>query len=357
MSEQKLFTVGPVQMAAEVWAAGSVQPPYFRTGAFSEFMLGLERDLLVLMDAPAGARAVFLSSSGTGAMEASLASLATPEDDKLLIIRAGGFGDRFVQLAEGLGLSYDICDLPETEELSAAHLVPFANRGYTAVTVTHCETSNGKLQDLGVVSHFARSEGALTLVDAVSSFLCEPLSMKQQQLDLVLTASQKALALSPGLAPVALSPAAQARIRARSTRSSTRPYYLDLAAALRNMERGQPPYSPAISILQQLRARLDQIDGDLEQELQRVHDLAGYFRQEVTKRTSYTLPSWRLAAGVTLLLAEDGGMETLFTELQDRGFVLNPCGGPVADTRIRVGHMGALTRADYDKLIDTMLTR
>lgn len=347
----KLFTVGPVQMNPAVLAAGAEQPPYFRTAEFSRFMLRLEHDLLSLLDAPEGARAVFLTSSGSGAMDSAMASLFSPKDDRILIIRAGTFGNRFVEICEAQGLPYAVLDLPEEEELSDSHLAVFAGQGFTGITVNHCETSNGKLMDLQAVSRFAHREGLLTIVDAVSSFLCEPLSMKGLGLDLVLTASQKALALSPGIAPVALAPSAITRIKERSE-SRTLPYYLDLSSALKNMERGQTPFSPAISILQQMRARLDGLKEGADPEVLRVKALASFFRRELTARTSMTLPNWRMAAGVTIIESQGTDMEDLFTYLTEQGMVLNPCGGSHAKNRIRVGHMGDLDEEDYIRLLE-----
>lgn len=356
-----LYTVGPVQMDPAVLAAGAQQPPYFRTDAYSKFMLGLENDLLKLMDAPQEARAVFLSASGSGGMEASLASMFSPTEDRILVITAGTFGDRFVQLCEALRLPHDVLNLAENEELASEHLEKFAGHGYTGVTVNHCETSNGKLQDLRIVSEFAKREGALTIVDAVSSFLCEPLSMKELNIDLILTASQKALALSPGIAPVVVGPSALARIKGRAAAKAASsedglayPYYLDLNAALVNMERGQTPYTPSISVLQQLRARLDQLNSEIDQEIRRVKDLASYFRKELTARTSFTVAPWRMAAGVTLVVSDRYDMEEIYHYLDNAGLVLNPCGGLHAKKRIRVGHMGTLTKKDYDHLLDQL---
>lgn len=120
------------------------------------------------------------------------------------------------------------------------------------------------------------------------------------------------------------------------------------------MERGQTPYTPSISVLQQLRARLDQLNSEIDQEIRRVKDLASYFRKELTARTSFTVAPWRMAAGVTLVVSDRYDMEEIYHYLDNAGLVLNPCGGLHAKKRIRVGHMGTLTKKDYDHLLDQL---
>ena len=88
------FTVGPVQAGPEVLELGAQQVPYFRTPEFSEVMLENEALMLKFSKAPKNARAVFLTGSGTAAMEAAVMNVFTPED-KVLLINGGGFGQRF----------------------------------------------------------------------------------------------------------------------------------------------------------------------------------------------------------------------------------------------------------------------
>ncbi|MEI6876717.1 MAG: alanine--glyoxylate aminotransferase family protein, partial [Spirochaetota bacterium] len=123
---EKLFTVGPVQMHPEVLAAGGTQLPYFRTEEFSKVTLSCEADLLSLAGAPEGSRALFLTCSGTGAMEAALVN-TLGASDRALIIRGGSFGERFCEIAEDLGLPYDALDLepgrsPDSSQLDGCQL-------------------------------------------------------------------------------------------------------------------------------------------------------------------------------------------------------------------------------------------
>ncbi|MBQ0070736.1 MAG: hypothetical protein KBS81_02585 [Spirochaetales bacterium] len=93
------FTVGPVQASDEILSIGSEQVPYFRTPEFSSLMKENERMMLEFADAPEKSRVVFLTGSGTAAMESTVMNLFR-EDDSLLVINGGSFGARFCQICD-----------------------------------------------------------------------------------------------------------------------------------------------------------------------------------------------------------------------------------------------------------------
>ena len=347
-----LFTVGPVAMTPQIREAGAIDLPYFRTASFSDLMLGIERDLLALFGAPADSRAVLLSGSGSAGMEAAVASLFQPGDEPLLIVVGGGFGRRFAEIAERHGLAHDCLELPLEEDLTEASFAPFEGRRYAGVLINHGETSIGKLYDLDLVQRFCQRTGALLVVDAVSSFLNDPLDMATQGVDLALTASQKALALAPGLAPLVMGPRAVERILSRTSPL----YYLDVASALRNQERGQTPWTPALAVIYQLRARLDEILAHgIEAEWAQRRRLAGYFREQLARRLpALTVPSFAKSMGLTPVMTAPYNARTLFERLEAQGLVITPSGGELATRFTRVGHMGALDESDYDRLLTAM---
>ena len=112
------------------------------------------------------------------------------------------------------------------------------------------ETSTGVLYDMDMISAFCRENGLVLVVDAISAFLADDVSMKRWGADVVFTGSQKALAVPPGISMMVLSSRAVERIYANRPAC----YYLDLKAALKNGERGQTPFTPAVGILIQITA-------------------------------------------------------------------------------------------------------
>lgn len=346
-----LFTVGPVEMDPAILEVGRKPLPYFRTAEFSEIMHKLSQQFLDCLSAGQGSQGLFITASGSGGMEAAVSSVFTQED-KLLVIDGGSFGRRFVQLCEHYRIPHDVIRLPFEEDLTPEHLQPYRNRNYAGVLVNHHETSIGKLYDLKMLGQFCREEGAYLIVDAVSSFLSEEIRMADWDVDLVMTASQKCLACPPGLALVACS------ARLLEERIRTKPglsYYLSLQAAARDQERGQTPFTPALSIIFQVEKRFEQIMAKgIEAEYREKADLANYFRPRI-EALGYQIPAYKKSNALTPLLTAPLNAYNVFLTLKDEdGLVITPNGGEYASSLTRVGHMGYLKETDYDRLLDRM---
>jgi aspartate aminotransferase-like enzyme len=166
----------------------------------------------------------------------------------------------------------------------------------------------------------------------------------------MITGSQKALACPPGISVMALSPKALARIDSIKCKCQ----YFDLKIALKNAERGQTPWTPAVSILRQINVRLKEIDsnGGVEAEIARTASLANYFREHI-KGLPFEIVSESLSNAVTPLHPTTASANDIFLKIKDEyGMWICPNGGDMKDSVFRVGHIGALTTADYNKLID-----
>ncbi len=154
----RLFTVGPVMMYPEILEKSGEQLPYFRTSEFSEMMLESESMVKELMGAAKDSKVAFLTASGTGAMEASVAGFFT-SDDRLLVIAGGGFGKRFSEICDVRGIEHDDVVLPFGKRLEASDLEPFEGREYAGMLVNIDETSTGQLYDVRILSEFCRRKG------------------------------------------------------------------------------------------------------------------------------------------------------------------------------------------------------
>ena len=142
-----LFTIGPVEMFPDTLEVRSRQVPYFRNAAFSQVVFESCDMIQKLMGAEEGARTILLTSSGTGAMEATVMNcLGT--DDHALVINGGSFGARFCQILERHHVPFDSVDLASGEALVADRLAPYEGAGFTALLVNLDETSTGQLYDL-----------------------------------------------------------------------------------------------------------------------------------------------------------------------------------------------------------------
>ena len=347
------FTVGPVQSCDAVHVIGGENVPYFRTAEFSAVMLENERLMLKCACAPECSRAVFITGSGTASMEASVMNLLTP-DDRALVINGGSFGARFSKICDVHGIPHDDIKLSMGHQLRMTDIDAVAGgHRYTVFIVNMHETSTGVLYDMQLISDYCRRNGLFLIVDCISSFLCDEFNMAALGADVMITGSQKALACPPGVSIIVLSPRALERV----AKNDPKCMYFDLKDALANQERGQTPFTPAVGTLLQINARLKEIDaaGGVAVEIDRARGLAEYFRNRIND-LPLKIVSESLSNAVTPLHPTNGmSAYDIFLKLKDEyGIWICPNGGDMRDKIFRVGHMGCLTKADYDKLVDAL---
>ena len=345
------FTVGPVQSSPEVLAVGGEHVPYFRTPEFSAVMLENEALMQRFANAPEGARTVFITGSGTASMEAAVMNVLTP-DDKVLLVNGGSFGQRFHELCQLHCIPFEEIKLDTGKALTADHLADYENKGFTAFLVNIHETSTGVRYDPDQIGAFCRRNGLLLIVDAISSFLADEFDMEAMGADVMITGSQKALACPPGISVMVLSRRAVERVEQNPVRCM----YLDLKSALKNGERGQTPFTPAVGTLLQIHARLKAIEaaGGVKAETAKIAALAADFRSRIAD-LPLRVCSESLSNAVTPLMTHNCSAYDIFTVLKDEyGIWVCPNGGEYKDKIFRVGHIGELTVEDNRILSDAL---
>ena len=340
------FTVGPVMSSDEVLKIGGEQTPYFRNDEFSQVMLENEKLMKEFVYAEDKSRVVFITGSGTAAMEATVMNVFN-EDDRVLVVNGGGFGQRFVDLCQLHDISYDEIKLDFGCDITKEILDSYSDKGYTGFLVNICETSSGVYYNLDLISEFCKNNNIFLVVDAISSFLANPLNMVEQKIDVVITGSQKALACPPGISVIVLSEDALRRVENNKCKCM----YFDLQDALKNGERGQTPFTPAVGILLQINARLKEIKNQ-ESEIKRISALANDFRNRILD-LPFEIKTQSLANSVTAVYCNSGSAKEIVDKLKfDYDIWVNPNGGEVGEKMFRVGHIGNLTIKDNDKLIE-----
>ena len=246
----KLFTVGPITMRESVLEEGAKQPPYFRDPSYGEMAKTIIVDLLALMKAPEGSQLATLTGSGTAGMEAAVINLFD-ENSKVLVIDGGSFGRRFQEICEGYGIPHEVVKIAPGTDLKREHLDAY--EAFDGILVNMHETSTGQLYDIDMLGKLCAEKDALLVCDIISSFLADPYDMAAMGANVSLLSTNKGLGLAPGLALVALDPKAASRLKRPKS------LYFRLEDYLVNAKRGQTPYTPAISVMLQLRKRLDEI--------------------------------------------------------------------------------------------------
>lgn len=349
------FTVGPVMSSEQVLAIGAKQVPYFRTPEFSQMILESERLIKKFAKAEEKSRVCFITGSGTAAMEAAIINIFT-ENDNILVVDGGSFGHRFVKILEIHKIPHTIIKPKFGQGITAEQLEKYDGKKYTGFLVNLDETSIGVLYDIKLISDFCNRNNIFLVVDSISSFLCDPFDMKALNVQVMITGSQKALACPPGISLIVLSEKAINRVY----NNNPQILYLDLKLALKNGERGQTPFTPAVGILYQINQRLKEIAaaGGVDFEIERIGELAKYFRKKISENNlPFTIVSNSLSNAVTPLSPiNEISAYRIFITLKDEYHIwICPNGGELKEKIFRVGHIGVLQKADYDKLFDAFI--
>lgn len=345
------FTVGPVMASDAVCQKGAEQVPYFRTPEFSEVMKENERLMLEFAKASEGSRVLFMTNSSTGSMEATVMNCFT-ENDKVLVINGGSFGTRFAQICDIHDIPYVELKLNHGQKLTRERLYEYDNQGFTGLLVNVDETSTGVLYDTMMIGEFCKKNNLFYITDCVSSFLADPYDMEACGADVMITGSQKVLACPPGVSVIVLNSRAVDRVNAAKVKSM----YFNLRDALKDMERGQTPFTPAVGILLQINVRLKEIEaaGGADVEIARVADQARDFREKISD-LPLEFVSESPANGVTPVHPTNADAYEIFMKLKDEyGIWICPNGGDMKNTIFRVGHIGYLNHEDNTRLVDAM---
>jgi aspartate aminotransferase-like enzyme len=334
-----LMTPGPTPVPPAVLDAMG-QPIVHHRGP--DFVAVLERCLGRLKDVfRTGSEVLLFTASGTGGMESVIANLCSP-GERVLVVAAGYFGERWAQLAAAFGaevteLRYEWGEAPSADDL-AARLDELGE--VNAVFLTQSETSTGVVVDLQALAAVASQRGTLVVVDAVSSLGAVPCETDAWGLDVVVAGSQKALMTPPGLALVSVSDAAwAARARAALPR-----FYFDWERTRAAQARLDVAFTPAVPVVIGLDVALGLL---LEEGLDAVferHVRLGRACREGAKAMGLELfsPDEDRSAVVTAIRSPEGiDSGELVLTLRDRfGITLAGGQGPLKGKIFRIGHIG-----------------
>lgn len=198
-------------------------------------------------------RVMFFASSGTGVMEAALVNVVGP-GSQILVIEHGQFGERFTSIAKAMNIAVDTVANEWGQAIDVAAVeTRLRERSYRAIVVVHNESSTGMVADLAALGALVRDRPTLLIADSVSGL--GGIAMRQDEwgVDIVVSASQKALMCPPGLALASVSPKAWRVIEQDEKRSV---FFWDFRRALKSIEVNETPFTAPVSLLYGLRESL-----------------------------------------------------------------------------------------------------
>ncbi len=349
--DYSIFTVGPVKMSDDILEIGGKQTPYFRNDKFSQVLLRCEELLLQMANAPQNSRVVFLTASGTAGMESAVMNLLGKDDDAI-VVNGGTFGQRFVDLCTSHDVPHFNFKVENTNLSDINDRVENVEK-YNALLVNAHETSVGTLYDLNAIGQFCKDHNLFHIVDAISMFATDELDMQKHNIDAVITSSHKGLGLPPGLSMIILSPKAIERL------NDVKVHYFNFKNYLKNGERGQTPYTPAVSIALQLLHRLETIEksGGVASSIQNAKEVSEYFRGKIKElNLPFDFYSDYLPNAMTILSPTNGENAKDIVKILEEEYkvIVNPNGGELGDKIFRVSHMGAVTKEYMDILLSAL---
>jgi aspartate aminotransferase-like enzyme len=259
----RLYTPGPTPLLPAAQFAMAAADMHHRTPEFR----ALYQKVLAQLKIFVGTRndVLLLSSSGTGAMEAAVTNLTSP-GDKVLVLTAGKFGERWSGLVKAFGCEPDVVSAPYGQTFDLAQIRAALKPEHKAVFVQATETSTAVRHDIEAIAKLLKGAGsqALLVVDGITGLGTTHFDVDGWGIDVLIGGSQKAVMIPPGLAYLSVSDRGWA---AMETSKNPR-YYFDLRKERKNAAKGESAYTPAVALVAGLGAALDyiagQAGGDLE---------------------------------------------------------------------------------------------
>lgn len=350
-----LMTPGPSRVPDPVLRAGALPMIHHRTPEFSR----------VLADIVEGMRMLFQSSgsvlpvhtTGRGAMEASVCNILSPGDE-LIACCNGKFGEMWAGIAETYGIKvHRVCtdwnrDVDPSEVADALDMYLNAR----ALTVAFCDTSTGVLNNIEAVCALTRNRGVFAMVDCVAALGGAPFEFDRWGADVAVTASQKCLMCSPGMAFVAVSD----RIWKAVEESRFPRSYWDFKAIRKTLSKSNPetPGTAPVHLMLQLRAALGMMREEGLANVFGRHELMGRMVRERTAALGLSLqyPKLKsLSPTVTAIAAPEGvDSKIIRARMKERGILIAGTLGPDPAAGFRIGHLGDIHPVDVQFTLDAL---
>jgi aspartate aminotransferase-like enzyme len=307
LHKNRLFTPGPTPLLPAAQTAMAAFTAHHRTADFKALFQRVLADMKDFIGTKNDV--VILASSGTGVMEASVSNLTSP-GDKVLVLTAGKFGERWTGLTKAFGCNVDGLEAPYGETFSLDDVRARMNDPVRVVFVQATESSTGARHDIEGIAKIVREQGdALLVVDAITGLGTTHLDVDGWGVDVIIGGSQKALMMPPGLAYCAVSERAWQRME----KTTSPRYYFDLRKERKSAAKGETAYTPATSLFAALGAALEFVrgmgDGNLakgREELVNNAELCAEMTRAGAKALGLKLYASSPAAALTATCAPDG---------------------------------------------------
>jgi aspartate aminotransferase-like enzyme len=347
----KLFIPGPVEVSAKTFAAFSKPMMGHRSGDFKKLYGRIQPRLQELFMTK---QPVFLStSSAWGVMEGAIRNVVG--SGKVLNCMCGAFSDKWLDVSkrcgkEAVGLQVE-WGQPIRGEQIREHL---KQGGFEAVTVIHNETSTGVMSPIAEIAEAVREFPEVQLiVDSVSSFSVVPLPMDELGIDVLLTGSQKALAMPPGLALFSVS---QKGLE-RASKTAGRGYYFDFIEFQKNQAEDMTPSTPSISHIYALESKLEDIFNEGIMNRHARHAATNSLVHDWVRSNGFEFfaPEGYRSKSLTCVANNRGvDVASMLVKLKEQGFIIDGGYGKLKGKTFRISNMGDETVESVSEVLSAI---
>ena len=341
--KKRLFTPGPTDIPDEVHRAMALPTIHHRHEEFIELFKVVLDDLRYAFQTKSDV--LVLTSSGTGALEAAVVNCVM-RDETPLVIEMGKFSERWTHILQAYGVRPEVYKVAYGKSPDPDQVASMLKRNGAIRTVfsTLSETSTGALTNVRAIARVARERDVLLVVDAISGLMVHPLEMDEWGLDVVLTGSQKALMLPPGLAFAGVS----ARAWERIARSDLPRFYFDFQKARKSQGEYQTPWTPANTLILGLAAALAMVrEEGLHKVWERHARIAEGMRAGARALGLEIFPDNPVNSLTAIRVPADIEGKAIVQGLKKRfGFTISGGQGEMKGKIFRIGHLGDYHETD-----------
>lgn len=341
-----LFVLGPAEIENDILETGGKPLEYMRTSSYSTKWNSIFQNLKYVFQT--NNDVICFSSSGTGAMDAAVSNFCC-KNDTALVINGGSFGERWLKICQFYGVK-TIEHKVEFGKSACLNDISniLSNNKVNVLFATLNETSSGALTDIeGIGQILENYPDTLFIVDCISGLITDKFLQDKWNVDVAISASQKAFALPPGLSFLSCNEKAIKK----HFQSDIKSYYFDVSEHLKDLKRNQTPFTPAVSLVEQLYVRLEKIKNTGLDNIQSDYKIITNKIRNVLSEFGFKTLAENPANCVTAVYTDKYDAYEIVSIMREKyNIEIAPSGGELKHKLFRVGNYGNITDKDIDLL-------
>ena len=348
MNKKYLFTPGPTTVPPECLLAMAQPIIHHRTSEYREIFTEVRENLKYVFRTEN--EVLTFTSSGTGAMEATIANFLS-RGDRVLVVKGGKFGERFAEIAAAYGVEVTAIDVEWGRAVNPEMIKSHLGNDIKAVYTTLCETSTGVKNDIQRIAEVVSASPAVLVVDAISGLGAMELETDRWSVDVVVSGSQKGLMIPPGLSFVSVGKKAWKLVE----KSDLPKYYFDLRKAKKAQEQSDSAFTPAISLIIALRESLRMLKEEGIENVISRHGRLAEATREAMKSLGLELFAGVPADAVTAVKVPAGMDGSAFVKhLRGKGVSIAGGQAQLKGKIFRLAHLGYMDTFDILQMISAV---